>query len=188
MPAGEGSELPDGPLGGVTLVLDSLTGPEFLRQRSQDTTPEWLVEGEDLAVTAFDFEVSLPPGTYQLALLEVDAPVLMATDLVPLPTALLEFRVPRATCAYVGEVSAHYYRLPAGRLAEQEKAFNELTRRVELDPLHEDIFVHLPSGGLVPEFESMRVELPPPDARPQGAASCEVWLAEFVLQEEEEEP
>jgi hypothetical protein len=179
MPGSDAAELPSGPLEDVTLVIDALTNPLHLRHPAGDPDPDWRAEGEDLVRTTFDFEVSLPPGTYQSALLEVVAPQI-ARDPVPLPMSLLEFTLPRTGCVYIGRVSASYYRLPAGTLSEQRKAFDALTRRVGLDPLHEDIYVQLESGGLVPEFGTMDVDLPPDGERPDRADDCPVLPAAFV--------
>lgn len=175
----DAAELPSEPLGDVTLVIDALTNPLHLRHPSGDPDPDWRAEGGRLAQTTFDFEVSLPPGTYQSALLEVVA-AQIAPDPVPLPMSLLEFTLPRTSCVYIGRVSASYYRLPAGTLSEQRKAFEALTRRIELDPLHEDIFVPLDSGGLVPEFGTMEVDVPPDGERPDGADDCSFLPAAFV--------
>jgi hypothetical protein len=180
MPGGEGSELPTRPFQDLTLDIDALTNSIFLKQPAREPKPAAFRKGDALVTTTFDFELSVPPGTYNAAVVELAAPEL-AHGLITIPMSMLQFNIPRVDCIYAGLVTASYYRLPDGSLEEQKRALKELTEAVELDPLHEDVYIPTDGGGLVPEFDSMRVELPPPDQRPSGSTECQVAPASFPL-------
>lgn len=116
------------------------------------------------------FSLTLDPGTYKLAALEISAPSMSAAAF-QVPTGGPSFTVPATGCVYVGRIQFAYYRMPAGSFEEQTALFKGLFGREDL------IFIFLESGGLI--GSEAGVSLPPEAERVSGSANCSATLAKF---------
>lgn|SRR5574337_52088 len=146
LPSGQ-ADLPRPPLD-MTLVVRRLPGPGEYKFRISDPHPQWTVEegrsSGNFARIAQDFNFSIMPGTYEISLVEVNAPSLDVAP-VALPTESPRFAVPEGRCVYVGHIGTRYLRLPSGSF-DQDKAFVlALSRKLGRD----FVMIHMDMGSLV---------------------------------------
>jgi hypothetical protein len=114
------------------------------------------------------FALALSPGTYEVALLEVQAANL-GLEPMAIPIAAdkrLVLEVPETGCRYGGEVLVVYGRLPAGTERQQQ----DLVERAGRDNNKNYGFVFRPDGGFV--LAGASVSLPASPQRPPAAAGC----------------
>jgi hypothetical protein len=114
------------------------------------------------------FALPLTPGSYDMAVLEIDAADLGTESVVlPLTTSqALRLTAPSTGCVYGGEVHIVFGRLPSGTQQQQQTLVERASRNN-----HEDYsFVYRRDGGFV--IAGASVSLAAQNQRPGVARSC----------------
>lgn len=134
--------VPEPPIN-MAMGIKPLAGGPELKLRVTDSSPVWEVR-EGGALTYQNFSFSLPPGSYEVVSLEVEA-----NSLSDAPFSLFtmnpRFAVPVGSCVYVGRICLGYMRLPPGSL-EQAQAVVQQTSKERNQTL---IMTYLQKGALV---------------------------------------
>ena len=157
----QGGATPEPPTA-LTLVIQSLPNGPQIRYRIADHLAVW-DKGLDMATAHQNFLLVLPPGSYMILGLEVQAPSLSDKGPAVLITGGPSFAVPDQACVYVGRIGFVFLRLPPASFAKSKAMVQAIAEERGLKQIG---FYYSVKGALV--VSSTVVDTPPDWGRTWG--------------------